>query len=828
MAADETPVYKPRRPALLAAVGAVAGCAAAAAFHLPSWAGIVTAAAGILAGISAMLLDRRGAVRLSAALGVACVGLLFFAYGTFSQRVQPDDLRALYPEGATLARLEGVIVEGGDYVQRDPSAFEYPDRPEAQQDFPIAADPRRSVSYLLRVERLPDQDIAASGLVKVYAPPGTELELHSRVTAIGKLSRPRRAGNPGEFDSRAVFERRGITHTLAVKPGQISVIDKIPSWDSRRLAPWVHRKFHELIGARMSRERAAILGATLLGERGNLTRDQREKFVRSGTVHLLVVSGLHVGLLAGAVVLILRMFGLDPRWAWAAAAVVALLYLGITGIQPSVLRATSMVVIYALGKVLLRRPDPVNVLGASAIVSLAVNPLDVAELGFQLSYLAVLGILVVAPALRFRRPLSDSERVTRLARERIMDWAGASLRISLAVGLVTWPLLAYTVHVISPIMLVTNLLVGPLLTAMLGVALLSPLAVIPFVARVLAWLLSMLAGMLDGMSGLFASIPYGHLFLPAPSLWWLIGYYAALLLAVAAPRAGLPRVSGAALWLGWLALLPVLSLTHNEEPGPVRMTALDVGQGQCVVVEVPGGPCVVLDCGSTSIGAVGERILAPYLWRRGRRTIDVLLISHADADHVNGLPQLFERFRVGRVYVPETFGDDETGAALTAWLAQRVEVRVLHRGDSLRLAEDLQLRNLWPDANFARELMDPVTRRNEGGLVLELAAGGRRVLLPSDTESRGLAGVLPHVGAVDVLFAPHQGSRVDGLQSILDRLQPAHVVVSARESFPDAESMRLYADSGAAVWTTWRDGAISITIGADGRLTVLPALTPQR
>ncbi|MBZ0135702.1 MAG: ComEC/Rec2 family competence protein [Planctomycetes bacterium] len=827
MNSTDQPLHRPRRPSLLAGAAAVAGCGLASLLTPSAWGSYACFGCGIALSLLALLWNHRRALRAGALGAFAGVALLFLGYAGLARQTAPTHLSGLFPEGADLVRVEGTVVEGGDYMLRDPGAFEYPESPQPEADFPVGADPRRNVSWLIRVERLPDMGVPATGLVKIYAPPGTDLPLNARVSAIGKLSRPRRAGNPGEFDSRARYANRGISHTLTVKDAaQIVIVDAPAALDPRALAPWVHKKFHALIGSRMPRERAAILGATLLGERGNLTREQRAKFVRSGTVHLLVVSGLHVGLLAGAVVLVLRMLGADPRKAWAAAAVVTLGYLFVTGIQPSVLRATSMVVIYAMGKVLLRRPDPLNVLGASALVSLAFNPRDVAELGFQLSYLAVLGILVIAPALRLRGTLTDSERLARLPRERMADWIGASVRISLAVGLVTWPLLAHSVHVISPIMLVTNLLVGPLLTAMLAVALLSPLAVIPLAGRAIAWLLSMLAGLLDLTATTFAAIPYGHLFLPSPPVWWLAGYYVCLAAVVLAPRFAFPRVLGAAAWLVWLALLPTLSLANADEPGPVRVTALDVGQGQCVVLEVPAGPCVVLDCGSTSIGGVGERILAPYLWERGRRVIDVLLISHADADHVNGLPQLFERFDVSRVYVSEVFDDDDTGAALLAWLEARTDVHILRRGDRLQIADGLSLRCLWPDADYARALMHEPARRNEAGLVLELAAGERRVLLPSDVETTGLAGVLPHVGRADVLFAPHQGSRVDGLDSILRRLQPAHVVLSARDSFPAPESVASY-ERTSTVWRTWRDGAVSIEITADGQLDVRGYIGPD-
>lgn len=794
-------------------------------FALPGWLDVALFIAGALAGATALVLAKQKRHSPAALLTCLAVAGLFAAYTSVRMRPSPDDLSLIFHAEADLVRVEGTIIEGGDYVQRDPAAFEYPENPRPEPDFPVGADPRQNVSFLLHVERLPDLGRDATGLLKVYAPPETTVAINSRVSLLGRLRQPRRAGNPGELDSRARYLQRGISHTLTLKsPDQVQVLAEPSSWDPRNLAPWMHRKFHELVGSRMPRERAAILGATLLGERGNLTPAQRSIFVRSGTVHLLVVSGLHVGLLAASVLLVLRVLGVDPRWGWGVAGLVALAYLFVTGVQPSVLRAVIMVVIYALGKVLLRRPDPLNVLGASALVALAINPGDVAELGFQLSYLAVLGILVVAPALRTRRPLSASARVTRRPLEVARDWLGASLRISFAVGLCTWPLLAYSVHVVSPSMLITNLLVGPLLTAMLGTALLLPLAALPFVGAALAWVLSMLAGLLELIAGAFAAVPGGHLFLPAPPEWWLAGYYAALLVLIVAPRLGLPRVLGAAGWLVWLCVLPVLSLAHSEQPGPARVTALDVGQGQCVVFEVAGGPCAVLDCGSTSMGGVGERVLAPYLWQRGRDHIDVLLISHADADHVNGLPQLFERFPVGRVYVSEVFADDAVGAELLAWLQQRAEVGVLKRGETLQLAKGLNLRCLWPDAAFARAIMNEEARRNDGGLVLELQARERRVLLPSDVESDGLAGVVPHLQGADVLFAPHQGSHVEGLDSLLQRLRPAHVILSARDTFPAEASMQAYQASGAAVWKTWQHGAITLQIGADGTLDVIPWL----
>lgn len=816
--ASETRPSRPRRPALLAGISATAGCTIAL-LPAPHWVAIACTLCASLLALAALALRKRAfAAPFAAALALACA---FSAWGWLDARPGADSLERRFPAGAELIRIEGVIIEGGDYVRRDPAAFEYPEAPETQDDFPIKSDPRQNVSYILRVKRLPDADEDASGLVKLYAPPGTRLVPGSRIQVLGKLRLPRRQGNPGEVDSLAMYRRRGISHTMTLQdPGNAVVLQDAASWSPSALAYGVHELFHELVGSRMSRERAAILGATLLGERGNLTHEQRAKFVRSGTVHLLVVSGLHVGLLAGAIVLLLRVFGMQPRHAWACGALAALAYLLVTGMQPSVLRATVMIVVYALGHVLARRPDALNVLGGSALVSLLINPADVAELGFQLSYLSVLGIFCFAPVFRLVRPLTPSQRAAQGLHERALRWTGGSVRASLGVGLCTWPLLVFTVHVFSPVMLLSNLFAGPLLAVMLVLGLLTPLAFVPGIGGALAWVLSLLAGLLDSMAGGFSAIPYGHLFLPAPPLWWLVGYYVALAAVVLLPRAGAPRASGLLLWLLWLCVLPGTALAGSDGPGPARLTALDVGQGECVVIEVPDGPCVVLDCGSTSLGAAGERVLAPYLWSRRRTSIDALIISHADADHVNGLPQLLERFAVGAVFVSETFADDETGRALLQWLQARAEVRVLKRGQELALAPGLVLRCLWPDAGFVRDLISEREQRNEGAMVLELQAGPTRVLLPSDAETRGLAGETPHLQRVDVLFAPHQGSAVDRLPEILDRMNPAHVVVSARDSFPADEAMEAYRQTGAQVWKTWQHGAVTLELSADGGIRV--------
>lgn len=816
--------FLPRRPAVLAGCAAFFGCALAdwlPAGRADVW--FIVGGVALLAGSA--ILGRLRRMWPSALAAVVAIALCMWGYAAVRAMPSPQSLEARYPEGAELVRIRGIIVEGGEYTRRDPAAFEYPDQPTPEPDFPVGSDPRRNVSYLLRADSLPDLGEDCSGYVKLYLSPEKPLPLFYEVTVLGRLRKPRRAGNPGEVDSAKLYGRQGVHHTMTLShPEQVSM-EGDAGFEPRRWAYAVHEFVHERVGAHMTPDRAAVLGACVLGERGTLSVQQRAEFVRSGTVHLLVVSGVHIAILAGGVVLLFRLFGFGPRVCWSAAALSALFYLFVTGMQPSVLRATIMVLIYALGHLVERKPDAVNVLGASALFGLLMDPGAVADLGFQLSYLAVLGIVIVAPALRLRMPQSAAQRQ---ALGIMLAWLWRSLMISLGVGLCTWPLLAHSVHLVSPIMLISNLVASPLVTALLLLSMAMPLAFIPGAGAILAWPLGWLCGATSAVSGLFADVPNGHFFVAAPPHWWLWGYYAALFAVFALPRMGLPRVSGAALYLAWCTMLPALVLVGGEQPGPARVTALDVGQGVCAVIEVPAGPCMVVDCGSTSLGGVGERVLAPFLWTRGRQSIDVLAISHADADHVNGLPQLFERFPVGLVLVPESFENDETGKALRKWLEARAPVRVFKRGDRFELAKGVSVRCLWPDMAFSTALITGAAARNDTGLVLAVELGKRRLLLPGDVEHRGFAGFVDQLGPIDVLFAPHQGSKVDGLEGLLGRMKPAHVVVSARETFVAEEAMDAYAKSGARVWSTFETGAIEFIVGADGSLQVQSYLAHGR
>ena len=818
----ETPVreraFLPRRPALLAGAAVVFGCVLEG-WLPPGAADVWLMVAGLCVMVLGIVLARFRALWPGSLCAAAGISLAMWGYAAMAVVPSPQSLRARYPDGAEMVRIRGVIVEGGEYTRRDPAAFEYPDQPTPEPDFPVGADPRRNVSYLLRADSLPDLGEDCGGYVKLYLPPENPAPLFHEVTVLGRLRTPRRAGNPGEVDSAKMYGRLGVFHTMTLnEPGQL--IDQGEAgFEPKRWAYAIHEFVHERIGANMTRDRAAVLGACVLGERGTLSLEQRAQFVRSGTVHLLVVSGVHVAILAGAVVFLFRLFGRGPRFCWTMAALAALFYLFVTGLQPSVLRAVIMVLVYALGHILKRKPDALNVLGASAMLGALIDPGAVIELGYQLSFLAVLGIVVVAPALRLRAPAAPGKRS---AAGVSLGWLWDSLKISLGVGLCTWPLLAYAVHMLSPVMLFSNLVAGPLVTLILLLAMASPLAIIPGVGSLLAWPLGWLCGATTFVSAFCAEIPGGHFFVAAPPLWWLWGYYATLAAVFALPRMGLWRASGAGLWLFWICVLPALALVGGEQPGPAKLTGLDVGQGICAVIEVPTGPCMVVDCGSTSLGGVGERVLAPYLWKRGRQSIDVLVVSHADADHVNGLPQLFERFPVGLVLISESLEGDETGKALRKWLEARAVVRVFKRGDVFELAQGVSVRCLWPDMQFANALISSGSVRNDTGLVLEIALGKRRVLMPADVEHRGFAGFVDRLGRIDVLYAPHQGSKVEGLDGLLARMAPAHVVVSARETFVAEEAMESYAKSGAHLWNTFECGAVEFSIGADGSLIARP------
>jgi len=647
-----------------------------------------------------------------------------------------------------------------------------------------------------------------------------------RVALDLKLSPPRAFKNPGAFDYPAFLRREGI---LLVGSGRADSLVALTA-DDPPWPVWVKRWAVSTTAGHLPATSAALLGGLLLGEKTGLPPEASEAFRRAGVYHILAVSGFNVALLASSVFLVLSTLGV-PRQVTAVVAGAALVgFALVVGGQASVLRATVMGLLL-LGALLLDRESQLmNALALAVLLLLAWRPGDLGEPGFQLSFAATAGIIHLAPPL-----------TAWLIGKRWPGWLATPMAVSLGAQAAVTPVMLVHFNQLSLIGIVANLVVVPMAAVgtTLGMLALLTAAVSAWAADVLFQALWPLLLALRAAVWVAARVPGAMVHLPAPSWAAIAAWCVALALL---PYLGSRRWIRATVMVS-LALVLGLSIWPWVAPdnGRLRVTFLDVGQGDAILVELPEGQRLLVDGGPGGNQRldVGERVLAPFLWNRPTQRLDVVALTHPDSDHSGGLRAVLTRFGVREFWENGRWitGTEETLRAVERSGACR---RTLVAGQRLWLGSAL-LTVLNPDGS--RPLDDPPPEgQNEESLVLRLDWRGFSLLLTGDLGGPGEERLLADHAPVRALALKvgHHGSRYSSTGAFLDAVEPAVAIISvgARNSFghPTPEVLGRLEAAGARIYRTDRDGAViletdgitlSITRWASGTVERLD-LDPER
>jgi competence protein ComEC len=554
-----------------------------------------------------------------------------------------------------------------------------------------------------------------------------------------------------------------------------------------------------------------VLAALVLGRGEALPDDVRERFRRAGVLHVLVVSGLHLTLVAAIAARALELLLLRSerlvlridvtRMARLASLVPVIAYLALVGPSVSAVRAVVATALAAFAVSLGRQASAWRSWTIALLLIGGIWPGSVSEAGCQLSFASVAGVLLASPAAA----------EGRLARLRAIVWTAVMVTV------VTAPVMALQFDALAPMAVVANPIVVPLFgAAVLGPGLLAA-ALAPWwqagAAAVFAaagWLVrpGFHAAMLLG--GPWA-IP---LPVPRPSLSEVVLCYA-LIAAWRAMPPSLPRRRACTALLLLVAVDAGWWTWQRWAPGRWRIVFLDVGQGDAVVVELPDGRVMVVDAGGFPGSDLdpGRAVVEPYLRSRKIGRLDVLAMSHAHPDHAGGLPRLIERFRPREFWWAGTGGEGPAWRAVETAIAQSgVPVRALRRGDVPLETADASVLALHPPRRWE------VATLNDSSLVLWLRLHDRRLLLTGDVERAAeellRAGASVRSLASDVLKVPHHGSRTSSTPEWLAAVRPTLAVVSvgAQNSYglPSPEVLARYAAAGVCLVRTDRCGTVEL------------------
>lgn len=686
-----------------------------------------------------------------------------------------------------------------------------------------------------------DSDQAVCGKIQVTVlGDGPDPARGDRVDVTGYLNTIRNFHNPGGFDYERYMALQGIRVRLFVRDDKIRILASggRTSWRSR-LDALRHR-----LGRHMDRaltghahEAPALLKAVILGDRSGMPVDLRDRFSRAGVGHVTAISGLHVGMVAATVFFIFVRLSawipamLDRGWTRKVAALFSLSAVGgyalLAGMSPSTQRAAVMAAVVLLALYWIgRRHDWFNAVAVAALVIGVFNPPAVLSISFQLSFCAVLSILAGVGSFSANSPRTEQGRLNRWLRRILI-----SMWVSVLAIAGTLPLVMMYFNRLSLVGVAANLVVVPLLgwwVLPLGLVGVSVCLVSPGLAYACWQLAGFGLDLMVVVVSWFSRLPFAAVQTVTPSLLEVFLYFGLLLLVLNWKKMLHPRPV-LALILAVAVADGAFWIYQRFGGRDMSVTILDVGQGSANLLQLPGGRTVLVDGGGfadSSTFDVGRSLVAPYLWRLKIRTVDLVVLTHPNSDHLNGLIYILENF-----HVSEVWSNHETAETrgYRQWQAVIRQMEIKHppfdRLARNRTISGVNFEILAPEPGFLQRRSHESWRdENEDSLVLRVCYGKVSFLFCGDIGRRTENGLVhgPDRGNLQstVLLVPHHGSRYSSSPSFLRAVRPSQAVISAgwrnHYRFPHGQVLERLAALSCDVWRTDQCGAIRFATDGAG------------
>lgn len=682
-----------------------------------------------------------------------------------------------------------------------------------------------------------------------------------RIQFPATLVAPRNYRNPGAFDYAGYLHDNGIAATASTKYPSIEVL---PGVDGSLVERWRSRLHRSIIGkihALWPEHVAGLMDAIVIGEETFIERPTRVDFQRSGTYHVLVVSGMNVSILAMFTLWSLRRLGLGEIAASCCAIVLILTYAILTKEGSPVWRAALMFAIYLFTRLLYRDRAMLNALGLAALILLIADPRVLFGASFQMTFLCValvagIGIPVLErtilpyshglrnlDALAYDRSLPPKIAQFRLdvrlllSRLRVI-WPSRFPRIAVLTGFrITFGFLeltvmsailqlglalpmAYYFHRATSVAMPANLFVIPFLQLLMPAAVLA--ICLGYVSLTLAKVPAVIAGFaLQGIAGTvkwLGGMRLADIRVPTPSFVAILFCGFAILLCAIFVRKKIPLAISGVVLLATSALWIWIVPPHQDiRSNVLEMTAIDVGQGDSILLMTPEGRKLLVDAGGLPFWThsqldVGEDVVSPYLWSRGISHIDAIALTHAHADHMGGMFAVMANFRPRELWLPEGIPDNEIEKLLAEAHEFGVTVKYRKAGDIFSYG-GTTIRVLAPVPQFAVRTPGSDAHRNDESLVMKVGYRKTSVLLEADAEKPTEKFVSTEDPAADVLKVAHHGSVTSSAEDLLAAVRPHFAVISVgvRNIYhhPRPEVLRRLQQAHVITYRTDTDGATS-------------------
>lgn len=646
--------------------------------------------------------------------------------------------------------------------------------------------------------------------------------------------------NPGQFDADAYYKNEGYTGILNAKDIRLVKEEESFSPDIylHRLNLAISDKYKKILGDK----NAGSLSAMVLGDKRGLDEEIKELYQENSISHLLSISGLHISLLGGAVFLFLRRLKISFSFPLITSSIILIIYGAFTGFSVSTSRAIVMMSVLFISFVIGKSYDLPSGLALAALILIVMNHRVIYQSGFLLSFFAVIGIFYIMPELLYIFKVDIYHKRGIIKGLHLLL---ASIISSISILLATLPIVLNNFYEVSLTGIILNIIVIPLMSLVVITGLLGG-----FVALVSEILGSFLLGITHYILNLYTlfcrlgdRLTFLRLIIGKPDKWQIVLYY--LILVIVFYLLALKRrenklrslknnlsegynTSKRIVVTGLMTFTSFLIIAYKPREFSINM--LDIGQGDCFVVNDGNNDIYISDCGSTTLQNVGKTRLLPFLKSKGWGKVDTIFISHMDKDHVNGVNDLLKcaEITIGRIIISASYKSDKLNCAELEELKELAKMRdiklfYMKKGDEI-VGKDISFRCIYPTGE------EDIKDQNEASIVMRMDYKGLSMLFTGDiagsTEEKIIEGSDKDILDCDILKVCHHGSKNSSTDDFLKKVDPKLYLISCglmnRYGHPHRDALSRMTEEGGRILRTDHMGGTQIKL-ADGKLIITMA-----